>query len=99
MKTSSIKPKKCLYSIVLAVLIVGALLSSHFAHATGNENKRITKVIILPPKIEKRPHSLTIHDETRIDNYYWLRDDKHTNPEVLHYLRAENAYTEAMLQP
>ena len=37
----------------------------------------------------------------RIDEYYWLRDDDPDTkrPEILDYLRAENAYTEAMLAP
>jgi oligopeptidase B len=35
----------------------------------------------------------------REDMYYWLRDDQRSNAEVLEYLRAENAYAEAMLQP
>ena len=30
------------------------------------------------------------------DAYAWLRDDQRRNPEVLAYLRAENAYTEAV---
>jgi oligopeptidase B len=29
-----------------------------------------------------------------MDPYYWLRDDERTNPEVLAYLEAENAYRE-----
>jgi len=32
----------------------------------------------------------------RIDNYYWLRDDARSKPEVLDYLKAENAYYAAM---
>ena len=30
------------------------------------------------------------------DAYAWLRDDQRQNPEVLAYLRAENAYAEAV---
>ncbi|MFG3826139.1 oligopeptidase B, partial [Escherichia coli] len=29
---------------------------------------------------------------TRIDNYFWLRDDTRSQPEVLEYLKDENAY-------
>ncbi|MGL5030115.1 MAG: S9 family peptidase [Aeromonas sp.] len=54
---------------------------------------------ILPPVAAKHPHSLKMHGDTRIDNYYWLRDDQRQAPEVLQYLEAENAYTEAMLKP
>ncbi|WKZ90968.1 prolyl oligopeptidase family serine peptidase [Chimaeribacter arupi] len=52
-----------------------------------------------PPKAEKRPHPITAHGDTRIDNYYWLRDDDRTHPEVLDYLAAENAYTAQAMQP
>jgi len=44
------------------------------------------------PVAEKKPKELTIHGDTRIDNYYWLRD--RDNPEVIAYLEAENAYRE-----
>ena len=33
---------------------------------------------------------------TRVDEYYWLRDDTRTDKAVLGYLEAENAYTAAM---
>ncbi len=36
---------------------------------------------------------------TRQDDYYWLRDDSRSAPQVLEYLAQENAYTEAMLAP
>ncbi|MGL5589264.1 MAG: S9 family peptidase, partial [Aeromonas veronii] len=54
---------------------------------------------IQPPVAAKHPRTLKKHGDTRIDNYYWLRDDERQKPEVLDYLKAENAYTEAMLKP
>ena len=39
---------------------------------------------------------MTIHGHTRVDNYYWL--NQRENPEVLEYLKAENAYQEAMMK-
>lgn len=36
-----------------------------------------------------------MHGHVRIDPYYWLRE--RDNPEVLAYLQAENAYTEAVM--
>ncbi|SUB16395.1 Protease 2 [Pantoea agglomerans] len=44
------------------------------------------------PIAKKIPHEMTLHGETRVDDYYWLRDDKRENSEVLDYLRAENNY-------
>ena len=35
---------------------------------------------------------MTLHGDTRIDNYYWLRDDTRARPEVIDYLQQENAY-------
>lgn len=48
-----------------------------------------------PPQAAKRPVDLTLHGHTRTDDYYWLREKD--NPEVICYLEAENAYTEAVL--
>ena len=40
-----------------------------------------------------RPQELIKHGHRRVDNYFWLRDKE--NPEVIDYIKAENAYTEA----
>ncbi|TKI08230.1 S9 family peptidase [Martelella alba] len=53
--------------------------------------------MIFPPIAKKRPHPLTLHDDSRVDDYYWLRDDKREDPEVLAYLAGENTYGEAMM--
>lgn len=42
------------------------------------------------------PHTLTMHDDDRVDNYYWLNDRE--NPEVKAYLEAENNYTAAQMK-
>jgi oligopeptidase B len=47
-----------------------------------------------PPVGHRVDHREVRHGETVIDEYYWLRDKK--NPEVIEYLKAENAYTAAM---
>ena len=44
------------------------------------------------PKAARIPHAMTLHGDTRIDNYYWLRDDTRYQPEVLYYLQQENSY-------
>ncbi|RPI13870.1 MAG: S9 family peptidase [Lysobacterales bacterium] len=49
------------------------------------------------PAAPVRPHAVASPHGTRIDEYYWLRDDTRTAPDVLRYLAAENAYTDAML--
>jgi oligopeptidase B len=51
-----------------------------------------------PPVAAKKPYSVKGPLE-RNDEYYWLRDDTRKNPEMLAYLRAENAYADAVLAP
>ena len=50
-----------------------------------------------PPRAPARPTVLRAHDDERVDPWFWLCE--RDNPEVLDYLRAENAYTEAALAP
>jgi oligopeptidase B len=49
------------------------------------------------PDVEKRPVTLELHGDSRVDDYYWLRERE--NPEVISYLEAENAHTEQALGP
>ncbi len=50
-----------------------------------------------PPVAEKRPHAIAMHGDTRVDNYFWLRDRQ--DPRVMEYLKAEEAYTDAAMKP
>ena len=43
----------------------------------------------------KSSFELTQHNDRRIDNYYWIRDDERNDPEVIEYLESENAYADA----
>lgn len=47
------------------------------------------------PSAPKRPHALTSHGVTRIDDYYWLRDKN--DPQTMKYLQAETDYLEEAL--
>ena len=49
---------------------------------------------IFPPKAKKIAKELSIHGDTRVDNYFWLNERE--NPEVVKYLEAENDYNEKM---
>jgi oligopeptidase B len=46
-----------------------------------------------PPRAERRPTARTVHGDTFVDDYEWLRDKD--SPQTLAYLEAENAYTES----
>ena len=48
-----------------------------------------------PPVAKKLPKTTKIHDEALVDDYFWLREK--TNPEVIEYLKAEDAYANAMM--
>ena len=53
-----------------------------------------------PPDVARRPHVVKApFGAERQDEYYWLRDDKREDAEVLGYLKAENAYADALLAP
>src|ERR1700730_17804084 len=49
-----------------------------------------------PPAALRQPVEHVIHDDRVVDHYAWLRDKN--NPEVIAYLNAENAYTDAALR-
>ena len=52
-----------------------------------------------PPVAAQRPRVVASPQGTRVDEYYWLRDDRRADPEILAHLAAENAYREAVLAP
>lgn len=49
-----------------------------------------------PPIAAVRPYEVVSPNGSRVDEYYWLRDDTRTDKEVLAYLEAENAYKASM---
>lgn len=55
-----------------------------------------SKVEVKPPVAKKIAKELTVHSDTRIDNYYWMNDRE--DPEVIAHLEAENAYKEAVMK-
>src|SRR5437773_4309319 len=57
----------------------------------------LTATIPQPPVARREPVEHILHDDRRVDHYAWLRHKE--NPEVIDYLKAENAYTDAVLQP
>jgi oligopeptidase B len=48
-----------------------------------------------PPIARREPVEHILHGDRRVDHYAWLREKE--NPEVIAYLNAENAYTDAVL--
>src|SRR5438445_175298 len=56
-----------------------------------------TATIPQPPVARREPVEHILHGDRRVDHYAWLRHKE--NPEVIDYLKAENAYTDAVLKP
>ena len=59
-----------------------------------------------PPDAIIKPHELTMHGDTRIDNYYWMRltdeqknakDPDQQTQDVVEYIDQENQYTQSNL--
>jgi len=73
-----------------------------FTITSCNDTKKETTILkqsdfSQPPVAEMIPDTFNNFGQQRIDNYSWLRDK--TNPKVIEYLNAENAYTESVMTP
>jgi len=51
----------------------------------------------VPPVAPTHAHSVTLHGDTRVDDYFWLRAKD--SAETLAYLEAENAYASTVMAP
>lgn len=85
---------KHLASLLMIPLIVGC--------------KTTDKGMITPPKAKQIAEEISIHGDTRVDNYFWMRlsdeqkeaaiPDAQTK-DVLDYLNAENEYLKTVMKP
>lgn len=80
--------KQCVFLSAIVLLL------SFIGSGCSRINKQ--EKIIKPPVAEKIKKELTIHGDTRIDNYYWLNERE--NPKVIEYLKAENEYKETVMK-
>lgn len=75
--------------VVVSLLLAVSLMSQTASSAD---------TLPTPPDAAKKPHVVRApHGAERQDEYYWLRDDSRKNPEMLAYLKAENAYADAVM--
>lgn len=51
----------------------------------------------LPPKAAEKPHTHEKFGDVRQDPFFWLKERE--NPEVIAYLKAENAYMDEVMKP
>ena len=80
------RPLRVLLTSLAALPIVGTFGAKLSAQAPT----------LMPPVATTKPKVDTLHGEVRTDNYFWIREK--TNPDVIAYLNAENAYTEAKME-
>src|SRR5438477_1558719 len=76
--------------LIVSSLTALSIVVATSASLTGQAPAMMPPVATVKPKID------TLHGEVRTDNYFWIREK--SNPEVIAYLNAENAYTEAKMK-
>ncbi|MBI5020796.1 MAG: S9 family peptidase [Ignavibacteriales bacterium] len=79
--------KKIIFILSLIVLLFASIIILN-----------AQSVAPLAPVAKIVPKYDTLHNDVRVDNYYWIRDVNRSNPEVIEYLKSENAYTEAIMK-
>ena len=62
----------------------------------SSSTTRLAAQDLTPPSAKVIARIDTLHGDIRTDNYFWIREK--TNPEVISYLNAENAYTAARMK-
>ncbi|WP_452597462.1 S9 family peptidase [Pontimicrobium sp. MEBiC01747] len=74
-----------------------SLISLYFCVSCKQKEDMTDKTIVKTfPLAKKKPKQLEIHNDIRVDNYYWLNDRE--DAEVINYLNEENAYTKSVLK-
>jgi oligopeptidase B len=77
--------------LLIVLSIIAAMSVTSLAQSNSDTNNP------QPPMTEKKSKTTKIHDDTMVDDYFWLREK--SNPEVISHLEAENAYADAMMKP
>lgn len=87
---------KKIISLISIILLLSACSENSTTESNIEANKKMTSEV-KPPIAKKIPHEMEIHGDTRIDNYYWMRDDERKDPEILAHLEAENEYLKSKM--
>src|SRR5262245_52043493 len=67
------------------------------ADVTMTEHSAPPAGALSPPTASRVPKVDVVHGERRVDEYFWLRQKG--DAEVQAYLKAENAFTDAVMEP
>ena len=68
------------------ILIFGVI----FAQSCDTNKKTKPMKDLIPPTADQKPHQHKIHNDIRMDEYFWLKERE--NPEVIDYLERENDF-------
>ncbi|MCA1779435.1 MAG: S9 family peptidase [Xanthomonadaceae bacterium] len=82
-------------NVLVRMLLLSAIVT---LSACSNEPQTADGQSLSPPVAEKRQHVVRAPAGERVDPYYWMRDDKRRDPDVLGWLESENRYTQSMLE-
>lgn len=67
------------------IIFLSSMLLNSCSESFDTNDENVT-----PPEAEKIPVELINHGDTRVDNYYWMKE--RDNPKVKSYLEQENGY-------
>ncbi len=83
------------YIFFIVQLLLFSIMLSNTDNPTSIANAQTnSQATPNPPVAKKNLKTINTHGDERVDNYFWLREK--SNPEVIAYLEAENAYTDAL---
>lgn len=89
--------KRMLYVLSFLFIIIVTGNTVIVAQTSGGKS---SKKNMTPPIARKETKITKIHGYELRDEYHWLRDrGEKKSPEIIKYLEAENAFTEAVMEP
>src|SRR5215207_11242626 len=80
--------------LTLPALLLAAVIPTGITTMAQTQTNGSAATPPAPPVARRVPRTTEVHGVKLSDDYFWMRDKK--NPEVISYLEAENAYTDAM---
>lgn len=78
----------------LAAIALSVACSSESDHKEKLSSAMYQKTDLTAPVAKKVAEEMTIHDDTRVDQYYWM--NQRDSDDVINHLNEENAYTKEM---
>jgi oligopeptidase B len=86
------------YNTATPILPSGAAASeTSVTNSSSSAGPAGVATVPAPPLARREAVEAVLHDDRRVDHYAWLRNKE--SAEVIDYLKAENAYTNAVLLP